>query len=315
MPDVVLPEDEFAEDFYLRTYPDVAAAVRAGQFASGLDHFVRCGRNEGRLGASTGRAAAWAGVAQTNEPNVAGRLFAAGHDWGNGDGRQPETDQSNPLRAFFDAHRAGPGIWKWQHYFDVYERHFRRFRGQEVHVLEIGVYSGGSLGMWRDYFGPGAHVYGVDIESACKAYEQDMVKVFIGDQADRGFWRRFRAEVPRLDIVIDDGGHLYHQQRTTLEELLPHLRPGGVFVCEDVHGEFHPFASYMSGMAQMLNGGDVTNHLDDSERRLVSKATPFQSAIGSVSFYPLVIVIEKNLSAVPELVAPKHGDQWQPFLL
>ena len=64
----------------------------------------------------------------------------------------------------------------------------------------------------------------------------------------------------------------------------------------------------------MLNAGDVTNHLDDSERRLASKATPFQSAIGSVSFYPLVIVIEKNLSAVSELVAPKRGDQWQPFL-
>ncbi len=56
---------------------------------------------------------------------------------------------SNSLREFFDRNTQGPGIWKWNHYFDIYDRHFRQFRGQEVHVLEIGVYSGGSLNMWQ----------------------------------------------------------------------------------------------------------------------------------------------------------------------
>src|SRR5690242_10419553 len=45
------------------------------------------------------------------------------------------TSNSNPLREFFDSRKQGPGIWKWNHYFDIYDRHFRRFRGQEVHVL------------------------------------------------------------------------------------------------------------------------------------------------------------------------------------
>src|SRR5215472_13475880 len=60
---------------------------------------------------------------------------------------------SNALQDFFDARKTGRGIWKYTHYFDIYERHFSRFRGREVNVLEIGVYSGGSLEMWRDYFG------------------------------------------------------------------------------------------------------------------------------------------------------------------
>jgi hypothetical protein len=51
-------------------------------------------------------------------------------------------DAPNPLRAFFDARKEGPGIWKWIQYFDIYDRHFSRFRNREVNVLEVGIYSG-----------------------------------------------------------------------------------------------------------------------------------------------------------------------------
>ncbi len=57
---------------------------------------------------------------------------------------QPSEPVPNPLRDYFEANREGPGIWRWQHYFDIYHRHFARFVGREVNVLEIGVYSGGS---------------------------------------------------------------------------------------------------------------------------------------------------------------------------
>jgi hypothetical protein len=120
---------------------------------------------------------------------------------------QEISDPANPLRDFFNRHRQGRGIWKWDHYFDVYHRHFSRLRGRETYVLEIGNYSGGSLEMWCDYFGSKAHIYSVDVESACKSYENSMINVFIGDQADRKFWSQFRREVPILDLVIDDGGH------------------------------------------------------------------------------------------------------------
>jgi hypothetical protein len=224
-------------------------------------------------------------------------------------------DPPNPLRAYFDAHREGPGIWKWNHYFDIYHRHFSRFRGRTVRVLEIGIYSGGSLGMWRDYFGPQCQVFGVDIEPACKAYESDFVKVFVGDQADRNFWRRFKQEVGAVDIVIDDGGHLAEQQIVTFEELLPYLQPEGVYLCEDLHGTLNTFASYMGGFAMNLNASDQQeNNVNDDERRFVFKTTSLQSAVRSVHFYPYVTVVERTGAPVSELVAPKHGTQWQPFL-
>src|SRR5258708_27451059 len=94
-------------------------------------------------------------------------------------------NQTSPLLKYFSEHKEGRGIWKFNHYFESYERHFSRFHGQEVHVLEIGIYSGGSLEMWQDYFGPRAKIYGVDIEPRCKAYESESVRVFLGDQGDR----------------------------------------------------------------------------------------------------------------------------------
>jgi hypothetical protein len=58
------------------------------------------------------------------------------------------------LEKYFRA-STGRLIHKWVHYFDIYHRHFERFRGRPVVVLEFGVSEGGSLEMLRDYFGPG----------------------------------------------------------------------------------------------------------------------------------------------------------------
>jgi hypothetical protein len=167
--------------------------------------------------------------------------------------------------------------------------------------------------MWREYFGAGASIYGVDVEPACKAYEDESTRIFIGDQADRAFWRRVRREVPVLDVVIDDGGHRPHQQIATLEETLAHLRPGGVYICEDIQGSANPFSFYIEGLAGNLHADHIVGE-DDGERRQVSRATPFQAAVGSVHVYPYAVVIERTDAPVTELVAPKHGTQWQPFL-
>ena len=101
--------------------------------------------------------------------------------WRGGAGAAAAEETENQLWKYFSEHKEGRGIWKLNHYFEAYERHFRRFRGREVHALEIGVYSAGSLDMWRSYFGPQSHIYGVDIEPACKAYDSDDISVFMCD--------------------------------------------------------------------------------------------------------------------------------------
>jgi len=224
-----------------------------------------------------------------------------------------ELEHSGQLRAHFEANREGPGIWKWLHYFDIYERHLKRFVGREVRILEVGVYSGGSLDMWHAYFGPHCHVYGVDIEPACVAYAKERTHVLIGDQADRRFWQRVREEVPRFDIVIDDGGHEPEQQIVTLEELLPHMNPGGVYLCEDIVGHNNAFATYALALTKALNEASTMQRAESGLELSISP-TPFQAEVHSMHFYPLVCVIEKNRAAVDRFSAPKHGTSWQPYL-
>ena len=221
---------------------------------------------------------------------------------------------SGALFSYFNAHRKGPGIWKWLHYFEIYERHFSKFIGREVHILEVGIYSGGSLGMWREYFGKDCRVYGVDIEDACKVYKNETTEIFIGDQADRSFWAKVRAAAPRIDILIDDGGHTPEQQRITLEEMLPHLRPGGVYLCEDVLGISNPFAAFTHGLAQGLNSATTPSPLPPGTTGASFSTTKFQASIHSVHLYPWVAVVEKREQPLDNFISPKHGTQWQPFL-
>jgi Methyltransferase domain len=213
----------------------------------------------------------------------------------------------NPLRAYFDSVEKGPGIWKWLHYFDIYHRHLAKFVGQKVNIVEVGIYSGGSLGIWRSYLGPNCQIHGVDIEESCKVYEKEGTRIHIGDQADRGFWRRFKQEVPAVDILIDDGGHLPEQQMITLEEMLPHLRPGGVFICEDVHGAHNKFSAYVHGLAHGLSAWEAGGALQ-------TKPNKIQTAINSIHLYPYVVVIEKAAAPVTMFSCPKHGTEWQPFM-
>jgi hypothetical protein len=59
-------------------------------------------------------------------------------------------------------------VHKWRHYLDVYDRHLSRFRNSSFKMLEIGVFKGGSMRLWRDYFGSDAVLFGVDIDPECK---------------------------------------------------------------------------------------------------------------------------------------------------
>src|SRR5258708_12644055 len=63
-----------------------------------------------------------------------------GFDWPARPEPKGLPEAPNPLRAFFDAHKEGPGILKWIHSFDIYARHFSPFRNPEANVLSVLIY-------------------------------------------------------------------------------------------------------------------------------------------------------------------------------
>src|SRR5688500_4073673 len=129
-------------------------------------------------------------------------------------------------------------IHKWIHYFDIYDRHFSRFRNREIVVLEIGVFQGGSLQMWKNYFGKQARIYAIDIDPNCKKFEEENITIFIGSQSDRAFLNQIKKTIPPIDILIDDGGHTMQQQKTTFEELFTHVKDQGIYLVEDLHTSY-----------------------------------------------------------------------------
>lgn len=126
-------------------------------------------------------------------------------------------------------------------YFHSYDHFLSKYVGSNITFVEIGVLNGGSLFMWREFFGPHARIIGVDLNPNAKKWEESGFEIYIGSQSDPKFWEAFIASVGNIDVVIDDGGHTYEQQVITTECLLPHINDGGILIVEDTH------TSYMDG--------------------------------------------------------------------
>ena len=56
------------------------------------------------------------------------------------------------LREIYESHE-GRLLNKWEHYIDIYDQFFNKYRNKDIVFVEIGIAHGGSLQMWRKYFG------------------------------------------------------------------------------------------------------------------------------------------------------------------
>jgi len=90
------------------------------------------------------------------------------------------------LLDIFANNKAGI-VHKWHHYIPLYDRYFSSFRGRKIRFLEIGVSNGGSLQMWRKYFGDDAIIFGIDINPKCEKLNGLAGQVRIGSQTDHCF--------------------------------------------------------------------------------------------------------------------------------
>jgi hypothetical protein len=213
------------------------------------------------------------------------------------------------LREIFDQ-LDGKLIHKWDHYIDVYDQYFKRYRGKEVHVLEIGVSQGGSIELWKKYFGDKLHLYGVDINPRCKELEEDQVEIFIGEQEDRNFLNELKSRIPKVDILIDDGGHTMIQQIVTFEEMFSHVKEDGIYLCEDTHTSyidaFHggykkkdTFIEYSKNFIDYINAWHSEN-----KRKL--DINSFTESVYALHYYTGIVLIEKRKMKAP--VDVRKGD-------
>ena len=127
---------------------------------------------------------------------------------------------------------------KWQKYFDVYDAIFKKFRKKKIIFVEVGVLNGGSLEMWKKYFHPKSRIIGIDLNPKCKKFQKKGIEIFIGDQSDENFWKKFYKKVGKIDILLDDGGHTNKQQIITTVKSISNMNDGGVLIVEDTHTSY-----------------------------------------------------------------------------
>lgn len=209
----------------------------------------------------------------------------------------------NDLEKYFYAskHRI---INKVVHYTEEYDRFFSKFKGKNMKILEIGVNRGGSLQMWKDYFGEKAEVFGLDIDDECKKLEEDRIHIFIGDQEDKDYLRTLKSQIGKLDIIIDDGGHTMKQQICSFDVLFDALKDNGVYLCEDIHTSY--WQEYGGGYGKKDTFMELMKWLADelNEQYFDSKSIdyPYRGKIKSITFCDGMVFVEKkkygNLSPI-----------------
>lgn len=186
-------------------------------------------------------------------------------------------------------------IHKWHHYLSIYEEYFSSWRGGALRFLEIGVSGGGSLSMWRKYFGESAVIFGIDIDERCSKFDGIDAQVRIGSQDDPDFLRRVVAEMGGIDIVLDDGSHVMRHIRTSLDVLFPLLEDKGIYMIEDLHTAY--WKDFGGGYTRKANFFNYVNQLVHDMHRWyhVSKVRhPVISDLcDSIHIHDSICVLEK----------------------
>jgi MycE methyltransferase N-terminal len=203
--------------------------------------------------------------------------------------------------------RFGSDKWGGRWYTPHYQKYFAPYREQAVKVLEIGIggydapdAGGESLRMWKHYFRRGL-IYGMDIYPK-PGVAQSRVTVIQGDQGDEQYLDSLARDVGPFDIIIDDGSHISTHIIASFNALFPHVKPGGLYVIEDLAssywpnwgGDPDPTAQYrsMELIKDMLDG----LHQSEQIRTGDDKPSKTDLTVTGVHVHHNLAVIEKGLN-------------------
>ncbi len=221
-----------------------------------------------------------------------------------------------PDNELFRIFSADTNVHKWHHYFDIYSKYFERYRDRPITMLEIGVFRGGSLRMWKEYFHPDSMIVGIDVDTSCQAHEIADQNVFvrIGSQADPTFLASVNGEFGPFDIILDDGSHKTHHQIISFGALFRDaLKDGGCYMVEDVHTNYwikhvdspETFIDLSKQMVDMLHepyfDRKETEFRHQHPDALKELELSYLSAnLDSISFHDSIVVFDKQKQNLPK---------------
>lgn len=209
---------------------------------------------------------------------------------------------------------------KWDIYLEIYDQLLSRHRSQSINILEIGVQNGGSLETWGTYFENAEIIIGCDIDAKCKdlRFDDHRVHVIIGDATSKNTAKEIDKLAQSFDLIIEDGSHTSRDIITTFAEFFPRLRPGGLYIAEDLHccywkdwggGLSYPYSGieFFKALCDCLNANhwhrkDTTqaeyiNNIGRHHGVVISNE--LLDSIMSIEFYDSICVLKKAEEGKP----------------
>lgn len=222
------------------------------------------------------------------------------------------------------ARKMGKVSDKWASYLRLYEQEFLFARRNVRSLLEIGVQNGGSLEIWAEYFPSVEKVLGCDINPRCAAlqFSDPRIRLTVGDATSPTTVAEVLRDVGSLDVVIEDGSHIPRDVIAAFQLYWPKIRPGGVFIAEDLSCDYFP------GHEGSITRKDTANcffaqlvHLINHEHwagvvpieslfahfKFNIPFTPAEwvGTIASISFHNSVVIVRKAVSVNDTLLGDR----------
>jgi beta-1,4-mannosyl-glycoprotein beta-1,4-N-acetylglucosaminyltransferase len=203
----------------------------------------------------------------------------------------------------------------FHNYTEKYERYFGHLRNEPLTILEIGIQNGFSLKTWKEYF-PNATIYGIDIVD-CSHMNDDRVTTLQGSQNDTEFLQHVVDHYGPFDIIIDDGSHYNTDMKISFDFLFPYVKPGGIYVVEDLHcvywPEFsdgnHAFMNRLKGLMDMINGNgkyglaeiNNSNHDHVYQNRQFGEPTWWEQNLDSIHLHRSIVFITRQKNGTTDM--------------
>ncbi|MGD1237785.1 class I SAM-dependent methyltransferase [Mycobacterium seoulense] len=222
------------------------------------------------------------------------------------------------LTSIFDSTQ---DILKWTHYLPIYESALSEFRSRPIRMMEIGVFKGGSLQMWRQYLHPESVIVGIDIDATTSRFDNPSqgIHVRIGGQQDVFFLQRVVSELGPFDVILDDGSHMASHMVRSFRYLFANgLASGGVYIVEDIHANYWrefrdspvSFVDFTKWLIEAMHAhyqvtdGYLNFHVGDPHRLTEISVPLATTLIEKVEFYDSIALIHraKGRRVVPSSV-------------
>ena len=208
---------------------------------------------------------------------------------------------------------SGNRVSKWIHFITIYEELLAPYiqaqsnASNPLRMLEIGVARGGSLEIWRKYFGENSLIYGIDIDEKCRTISIPGVQIRIGSQVDEVFLHSVIEELGSPHIIIDDGSHHSDHLSLTLKLLWPQLQDGGLYIIEDTHTSYWKDHGGGYGKQQtiieFIKDAVDTMHQSYTRKHMPTRTAFLRESLASITFFDSIIVLRKAKNNAPQRVS------------